>query len=289
MPRYNEEDFENLAGTSLKWQLNGDLFAIQSDSAEVRTLPAGAYSPGMAMSGPYMEPVDLKQEELIPFTTGPCNEIVDEVNKFWNTRNKYDQIGVPYRRGILMYGPPGTGKSGIVRLVAQKLINDHNGLVMIVKDASLFSHFIPLLNKLEPNRRLVIVLEDVEKLMHRQEQDFLQLLDGISNDRPGMLFIATTNYLAQLEPRVYRPSRFDLLVEVGMPDRKTRETYVKRLCQKFGVPYNRQFVDKTNGLSFAALKEIIVSCLVLDKSVNEMVKRMRGYDALAEDMENEED
>lgn len=289
MARYKEEEFETLADSNLKWQSTGELFSIQPNALDVGSLPAGAYNPGMAMSGPYMEPVDLKQEELIPFTTGPCNEIVAEVNKFWNSREKYDQIGVPYRRGILMYGPPGTGKSGIVRLVAQKLITDHNGLVMIVKDASLFSHFIPLLNKLEPNRRLVIVLEDVEKLMHRQEQDFLQLLDGISNDRPGMLFVATTNYLEQLEPRVYRPSRFDLLVEVGMPDRKTRETYVRRLCQKYGAPYNRQFVDKTNGLSFAALKEIIVSCLVLDKSVTEMVKRMRGYDTLAEDMQNEVD
>lgn len=285
---HSEVDIDELLASSIKWRQNGEQFFVQVNAPSVKMLPPGAYELGLSMAGPYAEYIDLKQEELIPFKTGPCKEIVDEVGRFWDLKSRYERLGLPYRRGILMYGPPGTGKSGIVRLVAQNLISK-NGIVMIIKDADAFTDFLPLLNKLEPDRNLVIVLEDIERLVMRQEQEFLQLLDGIASDRPGMLFLATTNHLEQLEPRIYRPSRFDLLVEVGMPNKKTREVYVRRLCDKFKSPYNSKFVTLTDGLSFAALKEIIVSCLVLDKKVEKMVERMRGYTRLAQDLFDEED
>jgi SpoVK/Ycf46/Vps4 family AAA+-type ATPase len=283
-----ETDMEQLLESPVKWARKGEDFVVRMDASIVSHLPPGAYEPHMGMNGPYMSLVDLKQEELIPFKTGPCSQIVEEVGKFWNLEKRYAKLGLPYRRGILMYGPPGTGKSGIVRLVAQNLIKDR-GMVLLVTDADLLITFLPLLNKLEPNRKTVIVLEDIEQLMARQEQEFLQILDGIANDRPGLLFLATTNHLDELEPRVYRPSRFDLLIEVGMPDKKTREVYVRRLCEKFNTKYNSKFVTLTDGLSFAALKEIIISCLVLDKKIEEMVKRMKSYRAIVNEMYGDND
>jgi len=286
--RDREVDIEELLASPLKWRRNGDTFNIHMDATSIARLPAGAYEAQMGFTGPYMDMVDLKQEELIPFKTGPCKQIVEEVNKFWGLEKRYNKLGLPYRRGILMYGPPGTGKSGIVRLVGQDLIKQ-NGMVVLVKRADTFTSFLPFLNKMEPNRKIVVVLEDLERLIARQEQEFLQLLDGIASDRPGMLFLATTNHLEQLEPRVYRPSRFDLLIEVGMPNKATRETYVRRLCEKFQTKYNSKFVTLTEGLSFAALKEILISCLVLDKKIEDMVKRMRSYRQIAEDMQDDED
>lgn len=288
MGRDQEVDIDELLESRLKWRQNGEVFSVQMDAPAIAHLPAGAYEAHMGFTGPYMCAVDLKQEELIPFKSGPCQQIVEEVGKFWGLEKRYEKLGLPYRRGILMYGPPGTGKSGIVRLVGQNLIKQ-NGMVVLVKRADTFTSFLPFLNKLEPNRKLVVVLEDLERLISRQEQEFLQLLDGIANDRPGMLFLATTNHLEQLEPRIYRPSRFDLLIEVGMPDKATRETYVRRLCEKFNTKYNSKFVTLTSGLSFAALKEILISCLVLDKKVEDMVKRMRNYSQIAEDMQDDDD
>jgi SpoVK/Ycf46/Vps4 family AAA+-type ATPase len=289
MSRRDEEvDMEELLASPLKWRHNEGMFHVTMDAKTIKRLPAGCYETEMGMAGPFVNVVDLKQEELIPFKSGPCNQIVEEVDKFWRLEKRYAKLGLPYRRGVLMYGPPGTGKSGIVRLVGQKLI-EQDGLVMIVKCASTFTSFIPLLNKLEPERKLVIVLEDLERLLLRQEQTYLQLLDGIASDRPGMLFLATTNHLDELEPRVYRPSRFDLLIEVGMPNKATREVYVRRLCEKFGTKYNSKFVTLTDGLSFAALKEIIISCLVLDKKIEDMVKRMKSYRALVQEMGDDDD
>jgi SpoVK/Ycf46/Vps4 family AAA+-type ATPase len=284
----NEVDMDELLEQPLKWRQSGDIFGVHMDSPTIKLLPAGAYEPNLSITGPYVSKIDLKQEELIPFKNGPCSEITEEVEKFWSRKDRYDQIGLPYRRGILMYGPPGTGKSGIIRLVSQNII-ERDGLVMIVKDASMFIDFLPVLNKLEPTRNLVVVLEDVEKLVNRNEHSFLQLLDGIAADRPGMLFLATTNHLERLEPRVYRPSRFDLLVEIGMPTAKVREVYVRRLCDKYRVKYDPKLVRLTGGLSFAALKEILVSCLVLDKKVEDMVTRMRSYNRMAEDLYDEDD
>jgi len=280
-----EQEIENLLKQPVKWHRSGEVFHVQMDAAVTNALPPGAYTPEIGMTGPYVKIMDLKQEELIPFKQGPCQEVIDEVGKFWNLKNRYEKLGLPYRRGILMYGPPGTGKTGIVRLVAQNLIKN-DGIVMIVNDPELFITFIPLLNKLEPNRNMVIVLEDIEKLIDRREQEFLQLLDGIGNDRPGMLFLATTNYLNVIEPRVYRPSRFDLLIEVGMPTKKTREIYVRRLCDKFKTPFNKRLVELSDGLSFAHLKEMLISHLVLDKDVKQIAARMRAYAKVADNYDD---
>jgi len=286
-----EEQLEKMqAANELKWsflpqQKKFNLVPPHQDLLD--NLPPGAYEFGMSMFGPFADIVDLKQEELISFDEGPGKLVMEEVDRFWDLKERYAKLGVPYRRGIMMHGPPGTGKSGVVRLVCNDVI-EKGGLVAIVKHAETFSNFIPLLNRSDPNKRLVVVLEDVDNLVNYDEHEFLQLLDGLADDRPQMLFLATTNFIQHIPARIYRPSRFDLLVEVGLPCAMVRHGYVEQLCQRFGAEFNQQFVDLSEGLSFAHLKELIVSHLLFERSVEEIVERLKKHGDLGTDDEDDE-
>ena len=260
-----------------------DIFSPLPDSANpILSIPAGAYEVGMGMNGPFARRVALKDEELIRFHAGPTSRIMDEIRKFWTIKERYAKLGVPYRRGILMHGEPGTGKSGIVRMVCDEIIAE-GGLVFLVKSPNTFTDWLPTLNRLEPDRKTVAVLEDVDDLYNYDEHEFLQMLDGISNYRPGLLFLATTNFLSDIPERIYRPSRFDLLINVGHPDAEVRQQYVAALCERFGVEFRADVVEKSDGLSFAHLKEMLISVLLYDHNVEEAAKRMREHGDISDD------
>jgi len=274
--------------TAWNHDTDDDTFTILPTSSNpLGALPAGAYELGMGMGGAIANRVKLKDEELISFENGPCKEILEEIYKFWSIQDKYEKIGVPYRRGILMYGVPGTGKSGIVRMVCDRVIAK-DGLVVLVKRPHMFTEWLPILDKLEPNRRLVAVLEDVDDLYDSDEHEFLQMLDGIGNHRDGMVFLATTNFLKSIPERIYRPSRFDLLIEVGAPEEAVRQEYIAGLCDRFNVPYRKDIVDASEGLSFAHMKEILISCLLYERDVDHMVQRMREHGNIQDEKEEDD-
>ncbi len=251
------------------------------------SLPAGAYDLCLGMTGPFAKKIELKDEELIEFEDGPTQSIMEEIHAFWGAKERYAKLGVPYRRGILMHGIPGTGKSGIVRMVCDQVIAD-DGLVVVVKRAARFTEWLPILNRLEPDRKVVAILEDLDEIYDYDEQECLQMLDGIGNDRPGLLFLATTNFLSNIPSRIYRPSRFDLLIEIGPPSVGVRAEYVRSLCNRFEVEHRSDIVTASSGLSFAHLKEILVSCLLFNRSVDEMVERMKMHATAEEDDDDDE-
>lgn len=270
---------------SIGWNFDAEekvFTVIPADTNPQSFLPAGAYELGFGMAGPFASHVQLKDEELIEFESGPSVKIMAEIRKFWNIRDRYERLGVPYRRGILMHGEPGTGKSGIVRIICDQIINE-KGLVVLCKSAGNFTNWLPTLNRMEPDRKVVVVLEDVDEIYDRDEQEFLQMLDGIGNDRPGLLFLATTNFLEDIPERIYRPSRFDLLIEVGHPSPEVRSEYVRSLCERFGTEFRSDIVEASNGLSFAHLKEMLIAVLLYDSDVQETAKRLREHGNIADD------
>lgn len=265
---------------------DGTYMPLPGNANPCLRLPAGAYTLEIGMTGPYATPVALKDEELIEFEDGPCQEIMREIHQFWDIKDRYEKLGIPYRRGILMHGVPGTGKSGLVRMVCDHVIAA-DGLVILVKRAAKFTKWLPTLNHTEPDRHVVVVLEDMDEIYAYDEQECLQMLDGIGNDRSGLLFLATTNFLSEIPARIYRPSRFDLLIEVGVPSASVREQYVRNLCERFESEYRSDIVELSEGLSFAHLKEILVSCLLYGRPVDKMVERMKMH--AEQDDEEEED
>tara|TARA_R110002074_G_scaffold402324_1_gene606975 strand:- start:23796 stop:24629 length:834 start_codon:yes stop_codon:yes gene_type:complete len=257
---------------------------LLSDSPleSVDKLPAGAYNIQCGMMGTQAIKVALKDEKLIVFDDGPAKEIIQEIQMFWEAKDKYTKMDLPYRRGVLMHGVPGTGKSGIVRIICDSVIAD-DGLVIIVKDASDLHVWLPILNKQEIDRNVVVVLEDIEQIVRYDEQSFLQILDGIDNYRPGLVFIGTTNHIEEMNSRIYRPSRFDLLIKVQEPSEEIRIQYVKALCERYNSEYRADIVEASAGMSFAHVKEMVVSSLLYEKPLVELKARLEAHGNEADD------
>ena len=58
--------------------------------------------------------------ESVILKPGEKEHLVQDVERFKASRQRYRRLGVPYHRGYLLHGPPGTGKTSLVSGLAAK-------------------------------------------------------------------------------------------------------------------------------------------------------------------------
>lgn len=110
----------------------------------------------------------------------------------------------------------------------------------------------------EPDRKVVLAFEEADELCKYEESDMLRILDGDSKIN-NVLFLATTNYIEKLPPRMLRPGRFDNKVYVGFPTFENRYQYLahKLAPMEESDERIRELATKSEGLGFGHLKELI--------------------------------
>jgi hypothetical protein len=66
------------------------------------------------------EPVAITKRalETVIMERGLKASLVDDIDRFYESREWYEQRGLPYKRCVLFYGPPGTGKTSIIKALA---------------------------------------------------------------------------------------------------------------------------------------------------------------------------
>jgi transitional endoplasmic reticulum ATPase len=87
---------------------------------------------------------------------------------------------------------------------------------------------------------------------------FLTELDGIE-ELKGVLVLAATNRMDLIDPAIIRAGRFDLILELPMPDEKARLAILK--IHTKGKPFDKsvdleELAKKTEGLSGADLEVV---------------------------------
>lgn len=229
-------------------------------------LPAGAYQFGIGLAGPFARPVDLKQDDLILFEDEVIQDLMKEIQSFWDARQDYADLGCHYKRGIVLYGPPGTGKSGILRILAHKLIEE-GGIVAICNGrVEPWQECLPYFSRAEsPDRRVMVLIEDFECAVACDEHEMLQLLDGVGDGRDGILYIGTTNAITEIPARIMRPSRFDKLVEVNQLSEVVRRQYIEHMATKTDKLYPElveNMVEVSTNLTMAQVKEMVIACVM---------------------------
>jgi len=103
---------------------------------------------------------------------------------------------------------------------------------------------------------------------------FLNELDGLAQN-DGILTIATTNHPEDIDDAILnRPSRFDTKLTYDLPTRTLRKAFAAKWLGKIGsLEHHASFekgeeelaesiADKTDGWSFAFLKELFISFLL---------------------------
>lgn len=172
------------------------------------------------------------------------NIFINTLDRFKNNREFYDNLGIPYKLGMLFHGVPGTGKSSAIKAAASYLGRDiyYVHLKNIKTNTQLKNVFEHINDKCNGG---IVILEDIdaatEVVYKRSESDIsldsptmtdcldesedkltlsylLNILDGtLCCD--GTIFVITTNHLEKLDPALYRKGRIDVTLEFKKCDR----------------------------------------------------------------------
>ena len=159
-------------------------------------------------------------------------------------------VGAKPPKGILLDGPPGSGKTLLAKAVAHE-----SGVNFIsVKGPELLSKWVgesekgvrEVFKKARQAAPCIIFLDEIDSLAprrgggegegHLSERVVSQLLtelDGIEELR-GVTVLAATNRSDMLDPALLRPGRFDVLIEIPLPDVTTRRAILE--VQTRGCP-----------------------------------------------------
>jgi SpoVK/Ycf46/Vps4 family AAA+-type ATPase len=199
---------------------------------------------------------------------GFAEDIQANVNGFFQSRERYRDLGIPYRRGFLFAGPPGCGKTLTLKALANTTaftfitVLNRGGMGGPHLEAHI-SHAFYLAEKHSP---AIVLFEDLDKLAQSKYislSHFLNILDGLKV-MDGVLVIATSNNPGELDPALlHRPSRFDRLWRFSLPACEERRLLLQRKgARYFSEAALDEVAQKSGGFSMAYVQEIIVNALL---------------------------
>ncbi len=223
-----------------------------------------------------IKPTDLLTDVLLLLRDSATDKVLANIQKFWDSRDKFVTRKQIFKRGVLLWGPAGGGKTSTVMLLARDIIN-RNGIVTITQNPSLASDGLSLIRKIEPHRPIVNIIEDIDEIMSKfGERHLLSMLDGEAQV-DNIFHVASTNFPERLGARLAkRPSRFDEIVYVGAPSEANRRAFLE--AKTFPNELNgslEKWVSDTAGMSLAFLRELIVATFCLCRPYEETLMRLR--------------
>ncbi|KAB5576084.1 P-loop containing nucleoside triphosphate hydrolase protein [Coniochaeta sp. 2T2.1] len=202
--------------------------------------------------------------------------LIRDVRGFFDNRELYHSLKVPWKRGVIFHGVPGNGKTISLKALINSLSKREDPIPSLYVKSfdgcrgakwsiqSIFEHA----RNMAP---CLLVFEDLDSLVEDECRSyFLNEVDGLeSND--GILMIGSTNHLDRLDSAITkRPSRFDRKYHFKVPSLAERLEYCLHWRRKFTESKTVDFPDEichpiaamTEGFSFAYLKELFVTSLL---------------------------
>jgi SpoVK/Ycf46/Vps4 family AAA+-type ATPase len=203
--------------------------------------------------------------------------VMNDISKFWTLEDTYKKYQRVFRRNYLLYSAPGTGKTSLINLMCKELIDLYDGLVFYLSTENqieLFPEAIQTIKKIEPERKIIAVIEDIDTFADSRKSLntlILNLLDG-NFKLSGVVTIATTNHIEMLEDRyTNRPSRFDRVVEFPLPNPESRKMFIEKTVlpddlNKINID---EWVKKTEGFTIDHINELILLFFVFGHTEEE--------------------
>jgi transitional endoplasmic reticulum ATPase len=185
----------------------------------------------------FVEIPDVKWSDV-----GGLDTIKEELKEAVEWPIKYADVFKKSRtnppKGILLYGQPGTGKT----LLAKALATESGVNFISVKGPALISKYIgesekairEVFKKAKQASPAILFFDEIDSLVPRRASSsgdsyvtervisqFLTEMDGIE-ELKGVVVVAATNRLDLVDTAFLRSGRFDLLLELPLPDENAR-------------------------------------------------------------------
>ena len=185
---------------------------------------------------------------------------------------KHAKITAP--KGILLYGAPGTGKT----LMAKAVANETKVNFISVKGPALMSKYVgesergirDMFKKAKQAAPCIIFFDELDVIASKRGEggdshvtervigQFLTEMDGIE-ELKGVLVLAATNRMDQIDPALLRAGRFDYLIEIPTPDENARlkifQVHTRDKPLEKGIDL-KIFAQETSGMTGADIELI---------------------------------
>lgn len=187
--------------------------------------------------------------------------IVSDIKQFTSNKEKYDLLGVPYKRGYLFYGPPGNGKTSLCAALATEFKKDiyYLNLTSIQSDSDLQELFSDI------SVNSILVIEDMDCIFKKRKSlgkisfsSLLNCIDGLFF-KEGLITILTTNHIEKLDPALIRSGRVDNKILIDYP---TKEMVGEYLSMVFKQSVIIPFLNPGTTMS-----DISVMCMKYDLNI----------------------
>ena len=208
-------------------------------------------------------------------------------------RDLFDAAGVRPLKGILLSGPPGCGKT----LLAQAAASATQVNFISVKGPALLSKYIgeseravrEVFRKAKQAAPCLVFFDEIDALVPRRGSgasdagvservvgQFLAELDGVEK-LTGVLVLAATNRPDMVDPALLRPGRFDVVVEIPLPDEQERLAILR--VQVRSKPVAKEvrletIAANTDGLTGADLSAICQHAAL--NAIRDRIEQTRG-------------
>lgn len=207
-----------------------------------------------------------------------CTEIVSYIKN----STLYKNAGADIPKGILLEGPPGTGKTLIAKAIAKETnatflsvpASEFVELYVGMGAAKIRDLFSQARQAVEENSAAIIFIDEIDAVGRQRgssgmmgtnderEQTLNQLLSEMDGFQPNtnIIVIAATNRKDILDSALLRPGRFDRIIYVPLPDKKSREDILrlymktKRVEENISLDY---LAEMTSGFSGAQIKNLL--------------------------------
>jgi len=185
----------------------------------------------------------------------------------------YKKAGIKPSKGILLTGPPGTGKT----LLAKAVATESNANFISVKGPELISkwvgesekHVREIFKKARQVAPSIIFFDEFDSISksrgssisdatERVVNQLLTELDGVE-ELEKVVVIAATNRRDLIDVSLLRPGRIDEIVELQIPDKKTREEIFKVHTREMPLEKSIkiiEYVNKTGNWTGAEIEAI---------------------------------